>query len=338
MKKRTLKAALAVFLAMIASVSLARAEIIPPYGEGQIGLQAVVLCETLTVRRAPAASSEAVTTLHYGDRIIVQPETGGWATCFLSDAVDEGPAGWVNEEYLAIDCAWYRTEERTPVYAWNDTMAPKVALLDADATLPILKQDGDWLIVSLRGATGWVHCPNGAEAAETEGRQDGERFEATLLLEGMEETVRYEHAVNDAIGIEMDYDYECFERRSEADREVFVSRYDDPDDPLNTLEVCYRAEDAEAAAEAVGAALSEAYDIVVEPLTLEGAGSCTRIDASAVRGRNEMPELIQEVYVIPAGDGCVVATARMTIESAEGFGTRIGYMMDTLAVTGRRAE
>ncbi len=96
-------------------------------------------------------------TLEYGTQIIVQPETGGWAQCFLSDDVDEGPAGWVNEDYLAIDCAWYRTEEQTPVYAWDDEMAPKVALLEADTTLPVLKEEEEWLIVSLRGAVGWIH-------------------------------------------------------------------------------------------------------------------------------------------------------------------------------------
>ena len=35
--------------------------------------------------------------------------------------------------------------------------APKVALLDKDTLLPILKDDGEWLVVSLRGATGWIH-------------------------------------------------------------------------------------------------------------------------------------------------------------------------------------
>ncbi len=49
------------------------------------------------------------------------------------------------------------TEKKTPVYAWNDTAAPKVALLDADTSLPILKEVGEWYVVSLRGAAGWIH-------------------------------------------------------------------------------------------------------------------------------------------------------------------------------------
>ena len=137
------------------NVSLA--QIIPPYGEGQIGLEAVVLCESLTVRQERSASSKAVKTLQYGDRIIVQKQVNGWADCFLSDSLDAGPAGWVNTDYIVIDPAWYRTDESTPVYAWNDTTAPKVALLNKNTTLPILKDEGEWLIVSLRGATGWIY-------------------------------------------------------------------------------------------------------------------------------------------------------------------------------------
>ena len=84
-----------------------------------------------------------------------------------------------------------------------------------------------------------------AESAATQsgtGRQDGERFEDVIMIEGMEETVRYEHIINDSIGIEMDYDYESLKRYSESDRERFVSVYDDPEKPEIYLDVTYSAE------------------------------------------------------------------------------------------------
>ena len=133
----------------------AHAEILPPHGEGQIGLQAVVLCESLTVRREPSASARVVTTLDYRDLPIVIEEEDGWAYCALGDSEDSD-MGWVNADYIAIDPAWYRTDEKTPVYAWDSTSAKRVALLDAGTTLPILKEEGRWLVVSLRGATGWI--------------------------------------------------------------------------------------------------------------------------------------------------------------------------------------
>ena len=137
------------------SMGMAQGEILPAYGEGQIGLQAVVLCEELTLRQEPSAASKAVETLRYGDLPIVIRQEDGWAYCALGDSED-APIGWVNADYIAIDPAWYRTDAKTPVYAWNDTAALKVALLDKDTTLPILREEGDWLIVSLRGAAGWI--------------------------------------------------------------------------------------------------------------------------------------------------------------------------------------
>ena len=82
------------------------------------------------------------------------------------------------------------------------------------------------------------------EPAHASGRQNGERFEEVIALEGMEETVRYEHVRNDELGFEMDYDYESLVRRSEPERECFVSIYDDPQNPQYYLEVTASASDS----------------------------------------------------------------------------------------------
>ena len=151
------KALLLLLLLVVLLWNTCQAQIIPPQGEGQIGLEAVVLCEQLTIRKEPRADSKAVKTLPYGYVFSTQKQENGWVDCFPSDALDSGRAGWVNADYIVIDPAWYKTDQSTPVYAWNDTKAPKVALLSKDTTLPILKDTGSWLIVSLRGATGWIH-------------------------------------------------------------------------------------------------------------------------------------------------------------------------------------
>ena len=157
MRKRIWLAVLLSVILSCAGTARIRAEILPAQGEGQIGYQAVVLCESLTVRQERSASSKAVETLHYGDTFAVQDRWDGWASCFTSDDVDAGQTGWVNSDYIIVNPTWYRTDDTTPVYAWNDTMAPKVALLSKGTVLPILKDEGEWLIVSLRGATGWIY-------------------------------------------------------------------------------------------------------------------------------------------------------------------------------------
>ena len=155
MKRLARLTILTALIIAVGSVAVAHAEILPPRGMGQIGLQAYVLCEKLTVRKAPDASSATVTTLNYGSLPIVMDQRPGWAYCAMGDSEDS-LQGWVNSDYIAIDPAWYRTDGRTVVYAWNDMEAPRVALLNAGVTLPILRDDGRWLVVSLRGATGWI--------------------------------------------------------------------------------------------------------------------------------------------------------------------------------------
>ena len=163
-------------------------------------------------------------------------------------------------------------------------------------------------------------------------REDGERFETTIMIEGMEETVPYEHIVSEALGLEMDYDYESFQRRSEADRECFISIWDSADNPENYLEVTCRAEDAESVAATVREELSGKYDLRESTRTLDRAGECLYIEAAVLKGTNNMADQLQMVYIIPAPDGCFVATVHCVAEAAEGFGRRFSYMINTISV------
>ena len=170
------------------------------------------------------------------------------------------------------------------------------------------------------------------------GRQDGERFETVIMLEGMEETVRYEHVKNDAFGFEMDYDYESLLRRSDGERECFISLWDDPEHPENYLEVRSDTGNAELVAEVIIANLSNEYEVNSEYRDLDHAGRCIYLEASVIKGTNQMPDQLQAVYIIPAPDGCRVATAHYSIEAAEGFGHRFAYMINTMTVMERAGE
>jgi len=112
MRKRIWLAVLLLVILPFAGIARIRAEILPAQGEGQIGYQAVVLCESLTVRQERSAGSKVVETLHYGDTFAVQDNWDGWASCFTSDDVDAGQTGWVNSDYIIVNPAWYRTDER----------------------------------------------------------------------------------------------------------------------------------------------------------------------------------------------------------------------------------
>ena len=171
-------------------------------------------------------------------------------------------------------------------------------------------------------------------AAEDE-KQDGERFEAVIMMEGMEETVRYEHVRREDLGFAMDYDYENFVRQSEGERERFVSDWDDPADPQNYLEVSYDTGNANLVADVLSAGLSNVYDLLQDERELDNGVKCLRIEASVIKGTNQMADRIQEIYIIPAGSGSIVARVCYAIEGAEGFGRRFAYMVRSLNVLER---
>lgn len=166
-------------------------------------------------------------------------------------------------------------------------------------------------------------------------RQDGERFEAVITLEGMDETVLYEHVRNEAAGFEMDYECENMVRRSDAEGECFLSVWDDPNDPENYLEVKYDTGSAELAASAIRARYAGDFDLTEVTRSLAGTGDCIRIEASVIKGTNNMTDHLTAVYIIPAPDGCRIATAHAAIEASEGFWRRFDYMLDTLTLLER---
>ena len=143
-------------LCMILMAGCAAAEIIPPVGMGQTGYQAVVLSERVSVREAADTRAKVVTRLSYGTNLIVWNQNNGWWECYLSEV--SGFSGYALDDYLLVDPAYYVTEKSTPVYAWNDVKAKKIGLLVAGTRLPIIRQMGKWLLVSLRGATGWIYA------------------------------------------------------------------------------------------------------------------------------------------------------------------------------------
>lgn len=176
---------------------------------------------------------------------------------------------------------------------------------------------------------------SGEKTDARSGRQDGERFEGTILSEGVEETVKYEHAISESVGFEMDFDYESFMRVKGSDRERFVSVYDAGNDPMNYLDVSYSSKSADDAVAFLVEKLSASYEVVKDSWALAGAGSCTRIEATTSKnGSNDL----QTLYVIPAADGCRIAAAHFTLESAEGFGRRMADLVNTLTVIAKKGQ
>ena len=167
-------------------------------------------------------------------------------------------------------------------------------------------------------------------------RQNGERFETTIMMEGMEETVNYEHVRREDLGFEMDYDYDMFVRQSGADCERFVSVWDgNPADPVDYFEVRYDTGSAEQVADAINAAFSGDYDTSVVYREMDNGVQAIRIEASVIKGTNQMADQIDVRYIVPAADGCRIVKAHYWTADSEGYARRIAYLIFTLSAFDR---
>ena len=187
------------------------------------------------------------------------------------------------------------------------------------------------VVIDINDGTSDVATADPVGGESKTGRADGERFDGTIMLEGAEETVHYEHIVNNDLGFEMDYEYEQLNRKTLADREIFISVYDDENDPSNYLEVSQSDLPVDTVITNLRIELSQKADIETETRTLENAGEVTYIEASSKDGN--MLDQIQSVYVIPAGNGTIVVRYHFSIEQAEGFAGRFRQLLDTLVLT-----
>lgn len=174
MKKLTV-----LLLTLIMSVSIASATILPATGvdedfkafTGIDSTPAVVLCESLSIlNNRGDQGGKKVDTLRYGQKIPVIESWDGYAKISYYDATK---TGWVRNDYLMMDPAWYVCDDDLQVYAYPDVMAPRIALLDKGTMLPILTEwddggiIGGWVCVSLRGAAGWIRKTPADTADET---------------------------------------------------------------------------------------------------------------------------------------------------------------------------
>lgn len=183
-----------------------------------------------------------------------------------------------------------------------------------------------------------VETAEAAEETPAIERQHGERFEDVIMIEGMEETIKLEHFVNETAGLAMDYDYESFVCRASSDRLQIVSAYDDPETPENYIEVSYCPDDAETVADAIEKALSADYAVSRDTAVLKSGVECIHMDASATPDGAYTADVLQAVYVIPADDGCRVAHLRYLPEGSDGFGRRLSYLASTVTVMDPQGE
>ena len=114
-----------------------------------------VLCQTLSVRQEPDLSASIILTLQYSDICQIIEESASWYRVGYT-VNSQSITGWVKKDYVLTDFRYFVTDQETPVYAYPDTSAKRIALLEEGESVTIITEWGDFFVISLRGASGFI--------------------------------------------------------------------------------------------------------------------------------------------------------------------------------------
>lgn len=118
-----------------------------------------VLCETLSLRENPDATSKIIQTMTYGTYFTVIEESGSWYNVTYRDEEGLRYSGWVRKEYVLVNPDYFIPDGETPVYAMPSGSAKRVGLISGETRYPIIGEIDGFLVISLRGASGFVVKP-----------------------------------------------------------------------------------------------------------------------------------------------------------------------------------
>ena len=117
-----------------------------------------VLCEALSLRENPDATSKIIQTMTYGTYCTVIEENGSWYNVTYRDE-NLRYSGWVRKEYVLVNSDYFVPDGETPVYAMPSGSSKRVGLINSEARYPIIGEMNGFLVISLRGASGFVAKP-----------------------------------------------------------------------------------------------------------------------------------------------------------------------------------
>ena len=118
-----------------------------------------VLCESLSLREQPEGSSPLLDTLAYGTRCTILEESGSWYHVVYRDEDGIRRSGFVRKEYVLMNPTYFAPSGETPVYAMPSGDAKRVALIGSGESYPVIGLYDGYLVISLRGASGFVETP-----------------------------------------------------------------------------------------------------------------------------------------------------------------------------------
>ncbi len=118
---------------------------------------ATVLAQNVTLRDAASYNGKSLTSIPNGAVVDVVQENGAWLLVRYAGAKGSYE-GWILREYVVLNAMTIiLRSSNTAVYAAPSQASPKVGSLPCYTALPVIGMWGDFYIVSLRSASGFIH-------------------------------------------------------------------------------------------------------------------------------------------------------------------------------------
>lgn len=130
----------------------------PAQGEWQGYDTGAVLCQTLSFREMPDSASARLDVLEAGERFVILAEKEGfYLACRRDESGEKYETGWVNADYVAKNMGTLMTRAMVHARAYGDESAPLVGEIERGTRLNLIARVGEYYVVSLRGASGFIH-------------------------------------------------------------------------------------------------------------------------------------------------------------------------------------
>lgn len=128
------------------------------YDQGVPVYPGVVISQNVSLRESPSTGATRITSIPNGSVLDLLDEQSGWYYVAYYDGVNVNPLeGWVVVDFIVRDPSFVTTTKSTYVYAMPSLDSKKVGQLISGTQLVVIGEYGDFWVVNLRSASGFIH-------------------------------------------------------------------------------------------------------------------------------------------------------------------------------------
>lgn len=118
----------------------------------------IVISQNVSLREAPSTGAKRIASVPNGALFDLLDEQNGWyRVSYFETKTSTYMEGWVLVDYVVRDPSFVTTTKTTYVYATPDRGAKKVGQLAEGSQLVVIGEWGDFWVVNLRSASGFIY-------------------------------------------------------------------------------------------------------------------------------------------------------------------------------------